>query len=508
MRERNLHLKSASIIIIFILLNKVLAIYKDSIIAQKYGGSFESDAYFVSIAATMLFTTILSTAISTNILPILMKIEEHDGEKKKLAFVNNILNVTILLSILFTLIALIASPVIAKIIAPGFNNMQTTLVKELIKIGVLKIIFVPIGIFTIFLQSKNIFASSQVSPLFSNLVLIIYLIFLSNKYSINGLMYATVIAMIPQLIIQYISAKKNGFNYYFKIDLKDSNLGKVISLSVPAIISVAINDTMIMIDSLMASNLVEGSISALSYAEKLNGLVISIFIMAITTVIFPTLSRYSSDRIRFRNIINKGIRIILIICIHSTLVLLVYATPIVRVFFERGLFSERNTEMTAYALMFYSLGLIPMSLDLLFKKVFYSMQNTKMPMIFSMLNIILNTIFNFLLIPSMGHLGIALGTSISMFIGTIIQFLIINRQINEIIRLKSFIDFIKLIAYSLISVTVSYIAYHLLTQIELEWIPYRLISLGFSIALSIIIYFIMCCIFEVEEVKQLFDTLK
>ncbi len=121
-------------------------------------------------------------------------------------------------------------------------------------------------------------------------------------------------------------------------------LKKVLYLSVPVLIGVAINDINVLVDKTLASDLVNGSISALNYANRLNGLVSGVFISAITTVIFPLLAKESNnDNISgMKNIMGYGVNVILLITIPATVGLIVLSTPIVQIAFERGAFTYKR----------------------------------------------------------------------------------------------------------------------------------------------------------------------
>ena len=165
----------------------------------------------------------------------------------------------------------------------------------------------------------------------------------------------------------------------------------------------------------MASELIDGSISALNYANKLNLLIQSVFVSAIITVIFPLLSKESNDdNIKgMKKIMGYGVNFILLITIPATVGMIVLAAPIVQVAFERGAFTPNDTIMTTSALVFYSLGVVASSLRLLTTRVYYSLQDTKTPMVNGGLSVGLNIVLSLILVRFMAHAGLALATSIS-----------------------------------------------------------------------------------------------
>src|SRR5699024_8286969 len=143
-----------------------------------------------------------------------------------------------------------------------------------------------------------------------------------------------------------------------------------------------INDLNKIVDKSLASTLIEGSISALNYADRLQQIIYGVFITAIITVIYPSLSKYAmSDNLnQFRKSINSGVIIILLITIPSTVGMVILAEPIVSIFYERGSFDINAKNMTSEALIFYSLGLIGMSLRSFLYRVYYAFQDTKTPL--------------------------------------------------------------------------------------------------------------------------------
>ena len=161
------------------------------------------------------------------------------------------------------------------------------------------------------------------------------------------------------LIPQYISLKSKGFKYEAHVDLKDPYMKKVLRMIPPILLSVAINDVNAMADNAMASTLVSGSVSSLQYARRIDGITTGIFIGSIFTVIFPLLSTEANkeDKTGFKKVVTQGTNIILLITISATVGMIVLATPIIRLTFERNMFTAADTMMAAGALTFLAIGL-------------------------------------------------------------------------------------------------------------------------------------------------------
>ena len=192
---------------------------------------------------------------------------------------------------------LLFAPLIVKVLAKGFIGEQFDLAVKLTRMGMPMILFSGvIGAITGYLQSEHKFTSSSAIGLPFNFVYIFYLLFLSTIFRIKGLMVAAVLAVLSQLLIQLPETKKAGYKYKFVFDFKDKYIKKLLYLSLPVLIGVAINDLNVIVDKTLASSLTSGSISTLNYANKLNGLILGVFISAITTVIFPILSKEVNNK--------------------------------------------------------------------------------------------------------------------------------------------------------------------------------------------------------------------
>ena len=197
--------------------------------------------------------------------------------------------------------------------------------------------------------------------------------------------------------------------------LKDKYIKKVLWLAGPILLGVAINDINAIVDKTLASQLVEGSISALNYASRINTLVLSIFVTAITTVIFPIMSREFNrgNKQEIVNIIRYGVNLILIVTIPATIGMMVLATPIVEVIFLRGAFTQDNVTMTSIALIGYAVGLVGMSIRLIASRAYYAFQDSKTVMTNSAITVGMNIILNLALMPLLGIGGFStLATSI------------------------------------------------------------------------------------------------
>ncbi len=498
--------QSAAMIAIFTLISKGLGFLREVFIASKFGSGMLTDTYFTAMTATVIIMRSLGGALNTTLIPIFSEIKQNSGREAQKRYLTNILNLVFIITLVLAGISYFASPLIIKILAKGFQGDQFDLAVKLNRIGLPIVILLGFTyVLSGYLQSNQIFGPHAIMGIPYNLIFIVYLLFLSKNANINGLMIVSVIAALSQVLIQVPATIHTGYSYTPSINLKDPYFYKAMGLVMPVLIGSAVHQINVIVDRTLASELVEGSISALNYSARMNEMVISVFVAAITTVVFPMLSQAftENNKAELKKIFNRSTNIILLITVPATVGIIILAKPMVRLFFERNAFSPEATVMTAGALMFYSMGLVGSSLRLMLNKVFYSFQDTVTPMINGAISVMINVILNLILIRKMNHNGLALATSISATITTILLFIDLRKKIGRIGIRRIIITFMK----CLISATIMGVAVYL-TYFKLgSYLPDRklidIIMLLVSVGLGVIVYFGLCLVLKVKELRDL-----
>ena len=363
--------------------------------------------------------------------------------------------------------------------------------------------------FSGYLHSSEIFGPPAIMGLPYNLVFIIFMVFFAKEGQIEGLMLVSVIAASTQFLIQVPAIKHQGYKYSLDIDLKDPYLRKALFLVIPVLIGSAVHQLNTIVDKTLASSLVEGSISALTYASRINDLIVSVFVMAITTVVYPMLAKAFNDEdyLQVKKIMGLGINIILIITVPATIGILILSEPMIKIFFQRGAFTETATIMTSKALVFYSIGLIGSSIRMLLNRVYYSFQDTRSPMINGITGVAANIGLNLLLIDSMGHAGLALATSISTTFASLLLFINLRKQLGKIGLKQYLICFFKSLLASIIMGIVVYLMYFKLTPLLPSLWIVQLLMLLLSVGVGVVLYIILCSALGIREMRILIATL-
>ena len=503
--------KSIFIMIMFGIGSKLLGLVREMLIAAKFGSGIETDTFFIALTATSLFTSMFTQSLNTTMIPVMSHIEKNEGKEGKKQHTNNLLNIVLLISFGVVILGWIFSPLIIKLLAHGFEGEQIKSAITMMRIGMPVVIFSGVvGIYRGYLQSESMFLESSASQFPFNFTYIFFLLFLSSFYGINGLMVASVLAVFSQILIQIPGIRKTGYRYEFRVDFKDPYIKKILYLVLPVLVSVAVNDLNKIVDRSLASTLVTGSISALNYSARLNSLVLAVFITAIATVLFPMLSKEAVKETYddFKKLIRNGVNIVLIITIPATIGMITLAEPIVKLTFERGAFDSVATQMTAQALVFYTLGLVGMALRTFMERAYYSLQDTKTPMVNGFIAVGLNVILNFILIGPMEHRGLALATAISTTLTTGYLFYGLRKKIGPL----GFSAVLRCGAKSLVSSVIMgvivYFTYYSLIENFLGNTIFELAILLLSVGLGALVYLTILYLLKVDEMTWFINLFK
>ena len=411
-------IKSVTIIAFFTLFARALGLLRDMITASKFGANKELDAYVAASNVPMIIFMTIGTAITTTLIPLYNeKLQESKESANK--FANNVLNFFVLATGLISIICIIFNKPIVHILNPGFKGSQESLTEVLTVILVPTLIFnAVIYIFNGVLQSENSFTIPSLVSIPLNAITIVYLFIFGDRLGVMGLTIATFAATFMQIVPQLFAIRKVGFKYSFFVDFKDKALRRMEWMIVPVIIGVSGQQINSMVERAVATNYSSGSLTALTYSYRVFTLFVDVFVVAISTVIYPMMSKQTveNDLTNLKVTLKKYVNILLVLIIPITVIIMLEANSIIYILFERGKFNRTATIATGSLLLTYSLGLLAYGLRDFICKTYYSFKDTKTPMINSAIGMIINVILIFVCIKFMGLTGLGLANSISTYI--------------------------------------------------------------------------------------------
>lgn len=497
--------KTAILIMLITVLSKILGLLRDIILSYFYGASNISDAYLVSLIIPGVIFSFIGIAINTGYIPMYSNIIKRYGEKEAVNYTNNLVNLLILLCTAVAILILLFTDPIVKIFASGFSEDTINITVSFTKIMVFSIYFTSlVHVFSGYLQLKNNYIIPALIGFPLNLFFIISII-LSSKINIIVLAIGSTIAYLAQFLLLIPFVKKEGYNYKPHIDLNNDYIKKMIYLGLPVIVGTSVNQINILVDSTLASQQAVGGVSALNYANKLNLFVQGIFVMSIATVIFPIMSKMfaNENKDAFKKTIKESIISVILLVIPAIIGFMIFSSQIVTLLFGRGAFDSEAIKLTSSAVFFYSIGMIGFGLREILARAFYSMQDTKTPMINATMGVIVNIILNIILAQYMGIGGLALATSISAILTSILLFINLRKKIGPF--------GLKDISRSLIKIVFASLIMGVVAKISFKYFE-TILSQNFSLLIAIIIggsfYLIIIYFMKIDDVEGMVKIIK
>lgn len=452
--------RSGLLVMIITMVSRVLGLVRAGIIAYYFGASAMTDAFFSAFKISNFFRQLLGEgALGSSFIPLYNERVESEGEENSKQFIYSILNLLFVFSTIVTILMIIFSQGIIDGIVSGFPDETKIIASRLLKIMSVYFVFISLsGMVCAILNNFKQFAVPASTSIFFNLAIILASMYFGKTYGIDALAYGVVIGGLFQFLVVLPAFFKIMKGYSFKIDWKDPYLKKIFIMICPMLIGIVARQVNTIVDQMFASYLAEGGVSALENATRLYLLPVGVFGVSISTVIFPALSKAMSknDLDGATDNIIKGLNILLFLIIPSTAILTFYAPEVIRLTLSYGKFDEEAVRVTSQALLYYSLGLYFYTAIYLMTRAFYSVKNSKYPVKFSIISIVINIVLNFLLIKSMAYRGLALSTSIASGVNFFLLLIVFRRKYINFSLKKSYIFFIKTFIITAIALIASY----------------------------------------------------
>ena len=487
------------VVMIFNLISKLFAFFRELSLAYFFGASSLTDAYIIAFSIPTIIFGIIGSGIINGYIPIYNQIKEISDEFSAKEFTVNFINIMLLICLFVFIIGFFFSIPLVKIFSYGFNKETLHLASFFTKISLLSIFpIMLVSIFSGYLQLNNRFFAVAFIGVPTNFLYILgtYIAYKNNNFIL--LIFFTCIALLFQFIFLCPFILKTGFRYNFKINIYDKNLHQLLTLSIPIILGTSLEQINILIDRTVASNLGAGAISILNYSGKLNGAILSLSIIAILNILFPKFSSLVSENNieELKKQVKYIINMIFIFAFPIMFGIITLNKEAASFIFGRGNLDENSILSIAKCLSFYSLCFVALCIRDLSTKIFYSFKNSKTPVINSSVGIILNIILNIILSKYLGVSGIALATSISTVFISILLFHNLKRY-DIYLDKSNFIIFFKVLFASFFMIFIIYISKKYLSLFGNFNIIIYIIN-------AIISYILVIFILKVNEIIDLF----
>ena len=440
MSENHRIAKAATTIGMGTLLSRIVGFLRDTVIANFFGAGMAADAFFVAFRIPNLWRRLVGEgSLTISFIPVYteyltQKSEEETRKVTHIAFTM----AGVILSIL-TLLGILFSPILIKIIAPGFIQIPE---KFQLTVTLNQIIFPYLffmGLFALcmgILNSQRHFFAPAIAPIFLNISIIVsvFLFYHTFKIPVMTLALGVLAGGVIQFLFQIPFLWKRRITFRFNFNFRHPAIKRMGLLMIPGLIGTAVYQINVFIDTIFASFLPSGSVSYLFFADRLMEFPLGIFAIAIGMASLPSLSGLASQgkMEELKETLSFTFRLVSFISVPAMVGLIALKTPIVNLLFQRGLFDYSATEKTAFALLFYSVGLWAIAGARTIVPAFYSLQDTWTPLKIALICLGANILFIGILIFPLKHGGLALATSLSSTLNLILLFWKLNSKLGKI----------------------------------------------------------------------------
>ena len=422
MGKGKLIVRGTMVIFVFTLLSRVLGLGREAAIAYRFGATGMTDAFMLAFTIPNFFYKVVGMTLATVIVPIFADYSAQGRRDEGWRVLSLVINAVLAVMGVMVLVGVVGAPYITDVLGGGFTPEIRQLATGLTAAIMPSVLFMSLaGVLGGILNGNDIFWAPALGPALMNIVMITSALVVCLRFGIYGLAVGTVVGACLYAMVQIPALRRTGFVYSLALSYRDPAVRRVVSAMWPVLLTSGIIHVYAMIDLRFGSGLTAGSITALNYARKLINLPQALFVTAVTTAIFPTLSRLvvEGKKAEMSLILQKGVRAILLPAIPGAMGLLVLRVPVVTLLFQRGAFDSKATIMTADALRYFTLALVGLCLHLPLTRGFFALGDLKTPFWAALLSIGMKAVLSSLFIGPLQHSGLALATSLTIFLNAI-----------------------------------------------------------------------------------------
>lgn len=429
-------LKSTGIVSAMTSLSRISGFVRDMVYAQMFGAGTGTDAFFVAFRIPNFLRRLFAEgAFSQAFVPVFSEYQTQRSRAELQELVDQVAGTLGAILFVISAIGVLAAPVLILLFAPGFtaDAGKYELTVAMLRITFPYLLFISLTAFAgSVLNSCGKFSIPAITPVLLNLTMIAAALWLAPRMErpVVGLAWGVFIAGIIQLGFQVPFLRQVKLLPRPRWGWASQGVQQVLKLMLPAIFGSSVAQVNLLIDTLLASFLVSGSVSWLYYSDRLVEFPLGIFGVALGTVILPKLSRQhaSAETDGFSHTLDWALRWALLIGIPATVALIILSGPILSALFQYGQFDAHDVAMSTQSLMAFSLGLVAFMLIKVLAPGFYARQDTRSPVKYGVIAMGANTTMVFIFIWPLAHAGLALATSLAAFLNAGLLFFNLKRR--------------------------------------------------------------------------------
>jgi putative peptidoglycan lipid II flippase len=408
------------------MLSRIAGLVRDMVYLNLFGADRFMDAFLVAFKIPNFLRRLFAEgAFAQAFVPVLTEVKTQRGDAAVKELVDKVAGTLTLVLGSLSVIAMVASPLIILLFAPGFrgDELKFDLAADMLRITFPYLLLISLTAFAGgILNSYHRFGASAFTPVLMNLVMIAFAVWVSPLMSqpVMALAWGVLLSGFVQLGFQVPYLKEINLLPKFRLGFGDPDVKRILNLMVPAMFGVSVSQINLLLDTVLASFLITGSVSWLYTAERLTELPLGLIGIAVATVILPSLSAKYAEKSdhEFRAMLDWALRVIVLVGLPSSIAMGILSGPLIAALFLHGKFTQHDVLMSAAALQALSGGILAFMLIKVFAPGYFSRQDTRTPVKIGITAMVANMVFNLILVLGfdMAHVGLSLASTLSAFL--------------------------------------------------------------------------------------------
>ena len=414
---------------------KVASTGKDMVVAAHFGTSDAIDAFFIALTVPTFVIHVIAGSLPAALVPAYVRVREREGAAAAGRLLSGILGSVVVAAVAASALLAWSAPALLPVVGAWFDGEKLAMTRNLFLLLVPATLFGGItSLLSAILNAEERFALPSVTPMLAPVMAVVFLIAAVDRWGVYALGVGTLAGFALEAGILA------GVLYRRRLLAAPSwrrwhpETRHVLSQYLPMVLGAAVMGSSPLIDQAMAATLGSGSVATLGYGSKVVAAVLGVGVTAVTTAIFPHFSAMvaTNDWAGVRQTLSTYSRLVLVGGVAMVLLVVAFSTPIVRLLFERGAFSEADTRavaqvqaLLALQIPFYVLGMIAV-------RLLSAMSGNRILMWISFGNFVVNIVGNYVFMRLWGVAGIALATSLVYVIATSVAYRCVIVRINRL----------------------------------------------------------------------------
>jgi putative peptidoglycan lipid II flippase len=417
------------------LLVRVMGMFNQVVVSGRFGAGPRMDAYFVASALPILLAQLLASAIEASIVPTYAHVRRQGTKEEATRLFSTLLNLMILSSLLITLVMFLLRTQLIALTAPGSPTKVIELAINLTPfIFPVFFLMVVVNYLECILNTEGQFGWPAYAGMLVPFTTALLVFSMGKALGVTMLCLGMVLGLCLQLCVFVIRARRAGLVYRFVLDIRNPQMASIASAAWPVLLGALISQAGPLIDQIFASFLAAGSISALSYSLKLIGVFTGVIFVSVGRAALPYLSRQASmnDLKGFKETFRLYSWIVGLGTLLLSIFVIAFSHLLVHVLFQRGSFTADDATRTTNTFIGLAVGLAPMSFGFIAYRAFSALGKTRVLMRLTLINILLNALFDYFFSRLWQSEGIALATS-AMYVCSMLMLLFaLRHEIGEL----------------------------------------------------------------------------